>query len=343
LSAPLDEDEEVEQPVLEVRDLAVEFHTKVGVVHALAGVGYSVWPRETLAVVGESGSGKSVTAQTVMGLLDPRIAHVTAGEVLYKGVDLLTLKERERRRLRGSRISLIPQDAMAALNPVMPVGRQIAEMFEVHRDMDRKAATDEAVRLMERVGIASAQRRRKDLPHQFSGGMRQRLAIAVSVAVSPEILIADEATSALDVTMQLQIVQILNELKAELRMSLVFITHDLLAVKDIADRVAVMYAGRVVETGLVEEVFENPTHPYTEALLLSTPRLDGSARRLRPIPGRPPGLVRVHAGCPFAPRCSFRHAICDVETPPLRDVLPGRRSACHFAPDFHQAHVEASA
>lgn len=328
--------------MLEIRDLAVEFHTKVGVVHALNGAGYAVWPRETLAIVGESGSGKSVAALTVMGLLDPGLTRITKGEVLYKGTDLLKLKERERRRLRGSQLALIPQDAMAALNPVLPVGRQIAEMFEIHRGLRRAAAMAKAVELMERVGIPSAERRRRELPHQFSGGMRQRLAIAVAVAVSPELLIADEATSALDVTMQLQVIRILSELKSDLDMSLVFITHDLLAVRDIADRVAVMYAGRVVETGPVEEVFANPTHPYTEALLLSTPRLDGSVRTLRPIPGRPPGLERLYSGCPFASRCSYRRGICDTETPPLREVLPGRRSACHFAPDFHHQPVESA-
>jgi oligopeptide transport system ATP-binding protein len=275
-----------------------------------------------------------------MGLLDPRVARITRGEILYKGVNVLELPERSRRRLRGARIGFVPQDAMAALNPVIAVGSQIAEMFVVHEGLGRRAAMTKAVELMERVGIPAAAARKNDLPHQFSGGMRQRIAIAAAVALSPEMLIADEATSALDVTMQLQVIEMLEELKDEFHMSLVFITHDLLAVRDLADRVAVMYAGHVVETGGVDAVFENPAHPYTEALLLSTPRLEGNVRQLRPIPGRPPGLRQVDRGCPFAPRCSYREAVCDSSVPPLREVLPERRSACHFAPNFHEAKIE---
>lgn len=319
--------------VLEVRDLFVEFRTKVGVIHAVNGASYTVRQGETLAVVGESGSGKSVTAQVVMGLQDPAIARVTGGEILYRGDNVLTIGERHRRRLRGTKLALVPQDSMAALDPLIPVGRQIGEMFTVHRGESRREALRQAVDLMAMVGIPSPTRRASDLPHQFSGGMRQRLVIAVAVALSPELLIADEATSALDVTTQLQVTMMLSALRKELGMSLVFITHDLLAVRDFADQVAVMYAGRVVESGPIDQVFSNPAHPYTEALLLSTPRIDGSAR-LRPIGGRPPGLARLAEGCAFAPRCAYRRDICSIEKPPERRFGDDRRSACLFAPDY---------
>lgn len=328
--------------VIEVQDLRVEFRTKAGVVHAVNGATFTIRRGETLAVVGESGSGKSVTAQTVMGLLEPSVAHVTGGQILYGGDNLLALGERQRRRLRGAKLSLIPQDAMAALDPLVPVGRQIGEMFTVHRGETRREALRQAVGLMERVGIPSASRRANDLPHQFSGGMRQRLVIAIGVALSPEVLIADEATSALDVTTQLQVRTMLSALRDELGMSLAFITHDLLAVRNFADRVVVMYAGRVVESGPVGPVFERPAHPYTEALLLSTPRIDGSAAQLRPIPGRPPGLARLAEGCAFAPRCAYRRAVCAVESPPTLELESGRRSACLFAPDYRQQAEEAT-
>lgn len=321
--------------LLEISDLQVEFPTpEGGALRAVAGAGYSVRAGETLAVVGESGSGKTVTAQAVMGLLDPP-ARIVGGSIRFRDLDLLTLDERERRRLRGSKLALVPQDALAALDPLMPVGDQIAEMFVVHRETDLDEARREAVRLMERVGIPDAERRARDLPHRFSGGMRQRIVIAIAVSLSPELVIADEATSALDVTVQLQVVRMLNELKDELAMSVVFITHDLLAARDIADRVVVMYAGRTVEEGPVEEVFAAPTHPYTEALLLSTPRLGGGTSELRPIPGRPPGRERPATGCVFEPRCAYRRSVCVEQVPPLREVRPGGSSACHFAPDYH--------
>jgi oligopeptide transport system ATP-binding protein len=319
-------------PVLDVRNLHVEFHTNDGVLHAVNGASYSVEDGETLAVVGESGSGKSVTAQAVIGMLDPSATQVS-GEIIYRGEDLLALSERQRRRLRGTELALIPQDSMAALDPLVPVGRQIGEMFTVHRGASRRVALREAITLMKHVGIPSAERRATDLPHQFSGGMRQRLVIAMGVALSPDLLIADEATSALDVTTQLQVTTMLSSLRAELGMSLVFITHDLLAIRGFADRVVVMYAGRAVESGPVETIFASPAHPYTEALLLSTPRIDGSTQ-LRPIAGRPPGLKRLAEGCPFAPRCSYRRDVCSVERPPDIDLGRGHRSACLFAPNY---------
>ena len=326
---------EHQPPLLEVRDLAVEFRTPSRTVHAVVSASYTVSRGESLAVVGESGSGKSVTVQAILGLLDRQVARITAGEVRFAGENLLRMRERERRALRGAKLALVPQDAMAALNPLIPVGRQIAEMFTVHGRLGRREAGNEAVRLMEHVGIPSASRRANQLPHEFSGGMRQRLVIAMAISLSPDVLIADEATSALDVTTQLQVVSTLDRLRRELGMAVIFITHDLLSARG-ADRVAVMYAGRVVESGPAAQVFARPAHPYTEALLLSTPRLGGS-NELRPIPGRPPGHDRVPTGCPFAPRCIHRRDRCLAENPPLREVAQTDwSSACHYAPNFEK-------
>lgn len=321
------------ETVLEVRDLRVRFEQPNGTtVHAVTGAGYSLRAGETLAVVGESGSGKSVCAAAILGLLEPTAR--VEGSVLYRGRDLLTLDDSELRKLRGNEISLVPQDAMAALNPLIPVADQIAEVFVLHQRLDRKEARERAIDLIERVGVLPAAQRARELPHQFSGGMRQRLVIAMAVALQPNVLIADEATSALDVSIQLEILDMLDDLQVELGMSILLVTHDLLSVRDVADRVVVMYAGRVVEEGPVEAVFANPTHPYTEALLLSTPRLDGSAKQLRPIEGRPPGTSRLADACPFEPRCRYRRDRCALERPALRDVAPHVSSACHFAPDF---------
>ncbi len=321
------------ETVLEVRDLRVRFEQPNGtIVHAVTGAGYSLRAGETLAVVGESGSGKSVCAAAILGLLE-HTARVE-GSVLYRGRDLLALDDGELRKLRGNEISLVPQDAMAALNPLIPVADQIAELFILHQRLGRGEARERASELIERVGVTPAAQRARDLPHQFSGGMRQRLVIAMAVALEPDVLIADEATSALDVAIQLEILDMLDDLQVELGMSILLVTHDLLSVRDVADRVVVMYGGRVVEEGPVEAVFANPTHPYTEALLLSTPRLDGSVKQLRPIEGRPPGTNRVADACAFEPRCRYRRDRCALERPALREVAPQVSSACHFAPDF---------
>ncbi len=317
--------------LLAVRDLFVEFRTRDGVAKAINGVDIVLDEGETLAILGESGSGKSVTAQAIMGILDEPPAKVTNGQILYQGKDLLTMPEGERRKLRGPDISMIFQDALSSLNPVFPVGWQIGEMFRKHRGMNRSDAYKQAVRLMERVNIPAAKDRVKAYPHQFSGGMRQRIMIAMAIALDPKVLIADEPTTALDVTVQAQIMALLKELQEEHRMGLILITHDLGVVADVADRISVMYAGRIVERAYVDEVYANPAHPYTQGLLESIPRLDQKGQELSAIGGLPPNLMRIPDGCAFHPRCVLAQDVCRSERPPLEQVAPARESACHFA------------
>ncbi|GGX57088.1 ABC transporter ATP-binding protein [Streptomyces minutiscleroticus] len=317
--------------LLDVRDLRVEFRTRDGVAHAVNGVNLSVDAGETLAVLGESGSGKSVTAQAVMGILDSPPGRVTGGEILFKGRDLLGLKEEERRRIRGAEMAMIFQDALSSLNPVLTVGAQLAEMFTVHRGMSRKDARARAVELMDRVRIPAARERVDDYPHQFSGGMRQRIMIAMAMALEPSLIIADEPTTALDVTVQAQVMDLLAELQRELDMGLVLITHDLGVVADVADRIAVMYAGRIVESAPVHDLYKAPAHPYTRGLLASIPRLDQKGRELYAIKGLPPSLTDIPPGCPFNPRCPMvRDTPCRTEVPPLFEVAADRGSACFF-------------
>ncbi|MFD9823040.1 ABC transporter ATP-binding protein, partial [Streptomyces violascens] len=257
--------------LLEVRDLQVEFKTRDGVAKAVNGVNYSVDAGETLAVLGESGSGKSVTAQAVMGILDMPPGRIAGGEILFQGKDLLKLKEDERRKIRGSEMAMIFQDALSSLNPVLSVGDQLSEMFTVHRGMSRKDGKAKAVELMDRVRIPAAKERVGQYPHQFSGGMRQRIMIAMAMALEPSLIIADEPTTALDVTVQAQVMDLLAELQRELNMGLILITHDLGVVADVADKIAVMYAGRIVEQAPVHEIYKRPAHPYTKGLLESIP------------------------------------------------------------------------
>ncbi|MBC2875168.1 MULTISPECIES: ABC transporter ATP-binding protein [Streptomyces] len=316
--------------LLEVRDLHVEFRTRDGVAKAVNGVSCSVDAGETLAVLGESGSGKSVTAQAVMGILDSPPGRVTGGQVLFRGQDLLTMGAEHRRRLRGDRLAMIFQDALSALNPVLTVGAQLAEMYEVHQGMTRRDARARAVTLMDRVRIPAAKDRAGDYPHQFSGGMRQRIMIAMALALEPDLIIADEPTTALDVTVQAQVMDLLAELQREFTMGLILITHDLGVVADVADRIAVMYAGRVVENAPVRDLYAAPAHPYTQGLLESVPRLDRKGRELHAIKGLPPSLVAIPPGCPFHPRCPRAQDVCRTDRPPLFPVAPGRSSACHF-------------
>ncbi|MES9521269.1 ABC transporter ATP-binding protein [Streptomyces capoamus] len=316
--------------LLDVRDLWVEFRTRDGVAHAVNGVSYAVDAGETLAVLGESGSGKSVTAQAVMGILDTPPARITGGEILFDGRDLLTLKEEERRRIRGAGMAMIFQDALSALNPVMTVGDQLGEMFVVHRGMSRRDARARAVELMDRVRIPGAAQRVRDYPHQFSGGMRQRIMIAMALALEPALIIADEPTTALDVTVQAQVMDLLAELRREYRMGLILITHDLGVVADVADRIAVMYAGRIVESAPVHDLYKAPAHPYTRGLLDSVPRLDQKGQQLYAIKGLPPNLTRIPSGCSFHPRCPLARDVCRTDEPPLHPVSGSRRSACHF-------------
>ncbi|MFE1936047.1 ABC transporter ATP-binding protein [Streptomyces sp. NPDC059474] len=321
--------------LLEVRDLRVEFRTRDGAAEAVGGVSYGLDAGRTLAVLGESGSGKSVTAQAVMGILDSPPGRVTGGQVLFRGRDLLTMGARERRRIRGAAMAMIFQDALSALNPVVSVGAQLAEMYEVHRGMSRKDARRRAVELMDRVRIPAAGQRAGDYPHQFSGGMRQRIMIAMAMALEPELIIADEPTTALDVTVQAQVMDLLAELRREYAMGLVLITHDLGVVADVADTIAVMYAGRIVETAPVRDLYRRPAHPYTRGLLDSVPRVDhagGQARRghgghgghrggkLYAIKGAPPSPLAMPSGCPFHPRCPRAQEVCRIERPPLYEV-----------------------
>ncbi|WP_267595955.1 ABC transporter ATP-binding protein [Carbonactinospora thermoautotrophica] len=317
-------------PLLEVDNLHVEFRTPHGVAKAVNGVSYHVNAGETLAVLGESGSGKSVTAQAIMGILDTPPGFVTRGEVRFNGVNLLTLPEEQRRQIRGRRISMIFQDALSALNPVFSVGWQIGEMFRVHLGMSKADAKKKAIELMERVRIPAARERVNDYPHQFSGGMRQRVMIAMAIALDPDVLIADEPTTALDVTVQAQIMELLAELQRESNMALILITHDLGVVADVADRIAVMYAGRIVEQAPVHELYRAPAHPYTKGLLQSIPRVDFKGRELSAIKGLPPNLMHIPPGCAFHPRCPYAREKCRTEMPPLYEVAAGRGSACHF-------------
>ncbi|MFI5861889.1 ABC transporter ATP-binding protein [Streptomyces sp. NPDC051546] len=316
--------------LLEVRDLHVEFKTRDGVAKAVNGVNYSVAEGETLAVLGESGSGKSVTAQAVMGILDMPPGRIAGGEILFKGKDLLKMKEEERRKVRGAEMAMIFQDALSSLNPVLSVGAQLGEMYEVHRGMSRKDARAKAVELMDRVKIPAARERVGDYPHQFSGGMRQRIMIAMAMALEPSLIIADEPTTALDVTVQAQVMDLLAELQRELNMGLILITHDLGVVADVADKIAVMYAGRIVESAPVHEIYRNPAHPYTRGLLDSIPRLDQKGQELYAIKGLPPNLLAIPPGCAFNPRCPMARAVCRTDVPPLAEVGPDRASACFF-------------
>ncbi|SEN53928.1 ABC transporter ATP-binding protein [Actinacidiphila rubida] len=317
-------------PLLEVRDLHVEFHTRDGVAKAVNGVNYSVNAGETLAVLGESGSGKSVTAQAIMGILDMPPGRIPKGEILFQGQDMLAMSGEQRRRIRGRKIAMIFQDALSSLNPVLSVGYQLGEMFRVHQGLSRKAAKAKAIELMDRVRIPAAAERVNDYPHQFSGGMRQRIMIAMALALEPELIIADEPTTALDVTVQAQVMDLLAELQREYNMGLILITHDLGVVADVADKIAVMYAGRIVETAPVHEIYSAPAHPYTKGLLQSIPRLDRKGQELYAIKGLPPNLLHVPSGCAFNPRCPMAQDICRTEVPVLHPAGPGRGSACHF-------------
>jgi peptide/nickel transport system ATP-binding protein len=318
-------------PLLAVEDLVVEFHTRDGVARVINGASFHLHEGETLALLGESGSGKSVTAQAVLGVLDSPPAAIRSGAIRFQGANLLALDEPARRDVRGRGIAMIFQDALSALNPVFPVGWQIAEPLVHRAGLSRKDALARAIDLMERVHIPGARSRVHDYPHQFSGGMRQRVMIAMALALHPRILIADEPTTALDVTVQAQIMDLLADLRRDANLALLLITHDLGVVADVADRIAVMYAGRIVEEAGVHALYEAPAHPYTKGLLESIPRVDQRGETLTTIPGLPPNLLRIPSGCPFHPRCRYAQPICVSEVPPAV-VLDGHRiSLCHFA------------
>ena len=316
--------------LLEVRNLATHFAAGAGLVRAVDGVSWDVREGETVALVGESGCGKSVSALSIMRLVAAPAGRIVAGQVLFKGRDLLTLSEEEMRRVRGREIAMIFQEPMTSLNPVLTIGRQLTEGLEIHLDTKPPEARHRAVELLALVGISDPERRLRQYPHQFSGGMRQRMMIAMALACNPSLVLADEPTTALDVTIQAQILELMRDLSRRLGVAMLIITHNLGVVARYADRVNVMYAGRIIERGTARELYARPRHPYTLGLLRSVPRLDEPRReRLAPIDGQPPDLTRLPPGCAFAPRCAFRVERCAVERPALRPIGEnGHVSAC---------------
>jgi oligopeptide/dipeptide ABC transporter ATP-binding protein len=316
------------QPVLSVRGLRTYFYSEDRVVRAVDGISYDLHAGKTLAVVGESGSGKSVHALSILRLLPEPPARIVSGQVLFAGKDLLSLPPEEMRRVRGNRIAMIFQEPMTSLNPVLTVGEQIAEAVILHQGASSQKAWAKAADLLKKVGIPHASERVHDYPHQFSGGMRQRAMIAMALSCEPDVLIADEPTTALDVTIQAQILDLMRSLQKEFRMAIILITHNIGVVAEMADDVAVMYAGRQVECASVSELFKDPKHPYTQGLLESVPSLYSRKARLEAIPGQPPELTREFEGCPFEPRCPAAMARCKTEDPPQFHLTGGRMSNC---------------
>lgn len=317
------------QPLLSIEDLVIQFETRLGVVRAVEGVSLQLHAGETLAIVGESGSGKSVAAMSVLGLTASQGGRVVGGRILFEGRDLVNLSNNEIRSIRGNDIAMVFQEPMTSLNPVFTVGSQVAEVVELHRKLGRREARQEALRLFELVGIPSPEQRLDEYPHQLSGGMRQRVMIAMALSCNPKLLIADEPTTALDVTVQAQILDLLRDLQQRLNMATLLITHDLGVVASMARRVSVMYAGRVVESGDILDIFETPQHPYTVGLLESLPKLHGETGALRPIEGNVPDALALPPGCRFHPRCPFRFEPCPVEHPAF--VVRGNHgAACHY-------------
>jgi oligopeptide transport system ATP-binding protein len=316
-------------PLLQVKDLKTYFFTDEGVVRAVDGVSYDVEAGETLGLVGESGCGKSVSALSVLRLIASPPGKIVGGEVLFEGEDLLKVDEDEIRHVRGNRIAMVFQEPMTSLNPVLTIGRQMTESLELHMKMDGNAARARAVQLLELVGIPEARTRVDDYPHQFSGGMRQRVMIAMALSCNPKLLLADEPTTALDVTIQAQVLEVMARLSRELGTAVIIITHNLGVVARYADRVNVMYAGKIVETATAKTLYAEPRHPYTLGLLKSVPRLDQERKsKLDPIEGSPPDLINPPSGCPFYPRCTFRVERCVTEMPPLVQVGEAHYSAC---------------
>lgn len=312
--------------ILKVDNLNVSFHTFAGEVRAIRGVSFELYKGETLAIVGESGSGKSVSSKAIMGLLPPRNSEITNGSITFKGNDLVKYSEKKMQKVRGKEIAMIFQDPMTSLNPTISIGNQIMEPLRKHQGLGKEAARKRAIELLELVGIPNAEKRLKEYPHQYSGGMRQRVVIAIALACDPEVLIADEPTTALDVTIQAQILELLKDIQAKTGTAVIFITHDLGVVASIADRVAVMYAGEIVEIGTVDEIFYNPKHPYTWGLISSMPSLESSTEALYAIPGSPPDLLIPPKGDAFAPRNEFAMTIDSEQKPPLFKI-----SETHFA------------
>jgi len=316
--------------LLEVKGLRTQFFTQDGIVHAVNGISYTLDEGETLGIVGESGSGKSVGVMSLIRLIPSPPGKIVDGEVIFEGQDLLKISDEEIRSIRGNKIAMIFQDPMTSLNPVLTINRQIGEALELHLGMDKNQAKQRSIELLELVGIPSARDRINNYPHQFSGGMRQRVMIAMGLSCNPQLLIADEPTTALDVTIQAQIIDLVKRLRDEIGMAIIWITHDLGVVAGLADRVLVMYAGCIVEESPVRDLYENPRHPYTLGLLGSLPRLDAERpEKLLSIEGLPPDLIDYPQGCPFYARCNYRIDICAHEMAPLKTVGVGHKAACH--------------
>lgn len=319
------------EPLLEVKNLKTQFFTQDGVVRAVDDVSFHINPGETLGIVGESGCGKSITAMSLMRLIPNPPGKIVGGEVNFQGEDILKMSDEEVRTIRGNKIAMIFQDPMTSLNPVLTINRQISESLELHMGMGRAASRRRAIELLQMVGIPNAEERVDQYPHQFSGGMRQRVMIAMALSCNPSLLIADEPTTALDVTIQAQILDIIQTIMQEQNSALMLITHDLGVVAGMTDRINVMYAGHVVETGTTEELFANPRHPYTVGLLNSIPRLDTAEKeKLDPIRGLPPDLIDLPDMCPFLPRCDWAKEKCEQQNPPLLEVHETHYSACWY-------------
>jgi peptide/nickel transport system ATP-binding protein len=321
-------------PLLDIQGLKTHFKTDDGWLHAVDGVDIAIEAGETVCVVGESGCGKSVTAKTVMKLIDMPPGKIVAGKVLWQGRDLVPLPPEEMQKIRAKEIAIVFQEPMTSLNPVYTVGEQIAESVRLHEGLSKAEAMNRAVEMLKLVNIPTPEKRIKDYPHQFSGGMRQRVMIAIALACNPKLLIADEPTTALDVTIQAQILDLMQSLKDRLGMAVMLITHAMGVVAEVAQKVVVMYAGKVVEEAPVRELFANPRHPYTQGLIRSIPRIDLAAThkvRLEAIPGTVPKLINPGEGCRFAARCKFAQSQCHIATPPLREISPGHKVACFYA------------
>jgi len=315
--------------LLEVNDLCTRFHIPEGIVYAVNGISFHLDEGETLAVVGESGCGKSVSMMSILGLIPIPPGEIVSGQAIFNNRDLMHLPESEFEQIRGKEIAMVFQDPMTSLNPVLTIGRQITEPLRTHLGMEQEQANKSAIQLLEQVGISDANQRLGAYPHQFSGGMRQRVMLAMALACGPSLLIADEPTTALDVTIQAQIMELVLSLRSQFNMSIIWITHDLGVVAGLADRVIVMYAGYIVEEASVDDLYTNPNHPYTRALLDALPRVDQRrGERLNSIPGAPPSLLVEPSGCPFAPRCIHVMDRCRVDNPSLVLVTPGHQSAC---------------
>ena len=337
ITSPLEATPSGGQPLLEVKNLQTQFFTQDGVVKAVDDVSFYVMPGETLGVVGESGSGKSMTGLSIMRLIPNPPGKIVNGEVTFNGRDIIKMSEEQVRSIRGNDIAMIFQDPMTSLNPVLTINRQISESLQLHMGMNKSQAKTRSIELLSMVGIPNPESRVDQYPHQFSGGMRQRVMIAMALSCNPKLLIADEPTTALDVTIQAQILDLMRNLQSETGAGVILITHSMGVVAGMADRVQVMYAGHIVETAKTEEIFANPRHPYTVGLMKSIPRLDARDKeKLQPIRGLPPDLIELPDMCPFVSRCNYAREKCEQKNPPLLEVKPGHYSACWFWEEVHR-------